>query len=136
MSDVYGLNTFFGWLAQKGSDNRNPTSIPQIYMYFVISSSIDVQVLETGQYTVMYQCITCIVFQYMYGYSKMHINLLIYQCIAVYWSMNCFLQWIKLWNWHFTESSCKKTLVHKLIPEVIGLIFVIIYHIRTNFQGM
>ena len=52
-----------------------------------------------------------IVFQYMYRYSKMSINTSIYRCITVYWSMNCFLPWIKLWNWHFIENGCEINLV-------------------------
>ena len=38
-----------------------------------------------------------------------YIDILMYHC--VYWSTNCFLQWIKLWNRHFTEYGCEKNLV-------------------------
>ena len=47
----------------------------------------------------------------MYRYRKVSIDTSIYWCIAVYWSMNCFLQWIKLWNWHFIENGCEINLV-------------------------
>ena len=38
----------------------------------------------------------------VYSIDVQYINVL-----PVYWSMNCFLQWIKLWNWYFTENRCE-----------------------------
>ena len=52
-----------------------------------------------------------IVFNVCIDTAKLSIDSSLYQCFTVYWSINCFLQWIRLWNWHFTENSCHSKVV-------------------------
>ena len=58
--------------------------------------------------TVIYQCIAI---HHVVIHVLIQQNEYQYIDIAEYWSMNYFLQWIKLWNWHFTENSCEINLV-------------------------